>query len=88
MLGKEKPQFELYCEANVHGMMFSQAWHLMEDYRPKASPEEVALLNGEPQKTTTHTEATYKKRGSSGSQLIREHEHILCAMEQRMIALV
>ncbi|CAN9085577.1 unnamed protein product [Alternaria alternata] len=73
---KGQLQYELYSEVYVHGMMCSQTWNLMEDYRPKLSAEEYAFLNSEPPSKVIQSPGTYKKRENFVSALDIGYEYV------------
>lgn len=78
-------QYELYSEVYVHGMMYSQTWNLMEDYRPKLSAEEYAFLNSEPSSKVLQSPGTYKKRENFVSVFNIGYEQVLATIGKRTV---
>jgi hypothetical protein len=85
---KGQLQYELYSEVYVHGMMCSQIWNLMEDYRPKLSAEEYAFLNSEPPSKVIQSPGTYKKRENFVSALDIGYEQVLATIGKRTIVFI
>ncbi|OWY43389.1 HET-like protein [Alternaria alternata] len=85
---KGQLQYELYSEVYVHGMMYSQTWNLMEDYRPKFSAEEYAFLNSEPPSKVLQSPGTFKKRENFVSALDVGYEQVLATIGKRTIVFI
>jgi len=83
-----KAQCQLRSEAYVHGMMFSQAWNLIEDYRPRVSPEELVVLYDQLPRSITRTPGMYKARKGFVCHLQKGYEQIQATLGKRTIVLV
>jgi hypothetical protein len=85
---KGQLQYELYSEVYVHGMMYSQTWNLMEDYRPKFSAEEYAFLNSEPPFKVLQSPGTFRKRENFVSAPDIGYEQVLATIGKRTIVFI